>query len=100
MQSIFVLTVIYIADKGAKCVYVINQNGQLLRKITKPKSDLVAANKDFVPLKVAVDNAGVVYILSLGSYEGAFMFDSQNNFLGFFGSNKVVVTLQLLIDRI
>lgn len=92
--------VIYIADKGAKCVYVINQNGQLLRKITKPKSDLVAANKDFVPLKVAVDNAGVVYILSLGSYEGAFMFDSQNNFLGFFGSNKVVVTLQLLIDRI
>jgi len=92
--------VIYIADKGAKCVYVINQNGQLLRKITKPKSDLVAANKDFVPLKVAVDNAGVVYVLSLGSYEGAFMFDSQNNFLGFFGSNKVVLTLQLLIDRI
>ncbi|WPX09018.1 YIP1 family protein [Caldicellulosiruptor danielii] len=91
---------IYVADKGAKCVFVVNQDGQIISKITKPKSDLVAANKDFVPIKVAVDNAGVVYVLSLGSYEGALMFDSKNNFLGFFGSNKVVVTLQLLIDRI
>lgn len=28
------------------------------------------------------------------------MFDSQNNFFGFFGSNKVVVILQFFIDRI
>lgn len=91
---------IYIADKGAKCVFVIDQKGEILRKITKPNSDLVPASKDFVPLKVAVDNAGIVYVLSLGSYEGAFMFDQNNNFLGFFGSNKVVLTLQLLIDRI
>jgi len=90
---------IYICDKGSKQVYIIDQNGKIIRTITKPVSDLKAAQKDFVPFKVAVDNAGVIYVLSLGSYEGAYMFDQNGTFLGFYGSNKVVVTWQLLVDR-
>lgn len=90
---------IYICDKGSKLVWITDQEGNVIKAISKPTSDLKAAKKDFVPFKVAVDNAGVIYVLSLGSYEGAYMFDQNGVFLGFFGSNKVVVTLQLLVDR-
>jgi len=90
---------IYICDKGAKVVWIINQDGKVVRTIEKPVSDLKAAKKDFIPFKVVVDNAGIIYVLSLGSYEGAYMFDQNGAFLGFYGSNKVVVTWQLLVDR-
>uniref|UniRef100_A0A7C5V1P3 DUF1282 domain-containing protein n=1 Tax=Caldicellulosiruptor owensensis TaxID=55205 RepID=A0A7C5V1P3_9FIRM len=91
---------IYICDKGKKIVLIVNQDGKLERTIEKPVSDLKAAKKDFIPFKVVADNAGVIYVLSLGSFEGAYMFDHSGNFLGFYGSNKVVVTWQLLVDRI
>ena len=90
---------IYICDKGSKLVWIIDSDGNVINIISKPTSDIKAAQKDFVPFRVAVDNAGVIYVLSLGSYEGAYMFDQKGSFLGFFGSNKVVVTLQLLVDR-
>lgn len=90
---------IYICDEGSKLVWVVNQEGKVIRTIKKPVSDLKAAQKDFVPFKVVVDNAGVIYVLSLGSFEGAYMFDQNGVFLGFYGSNKVVVTWQLLVDR-
>nr|WP_232421991.1 YIP1 family protein [Caldicellulosiruptor bescii] len=90
---------IYICDKGSKLVWIFNQDGKLIRTIEKPVSDLKAAKKDFIPFKVVVDNAGIIYVLSLGSFEGAYMFDQNGNFLGFYGSNKVVVTWQLLVDR-
>lgn len=90
---------IYICDKGSKLVWIINQEGKVIRTIEKPVSDLKAAQKDFVPFKVVVDNAGVIYVLSLGSFEGAYMFDQNGSFLGFYGSNKVIVTWQLLVDR-
>lgn len=90
---------IYVCDKGSKLVWIIDQEGKIVRSISKPVTDLKAAQKDFVPFKVVVDNAGVIYVLSLGSFEGAYMFDQNGLFLGFFGSNKVVVTWQLLVDR-
>ncbi len=90
---------LYIADKGAECVWKCNADGSLVRKIVKPVTDLLSEEEKFAPTKVLVDNQGILYVLSFGSFEGAYTFDENGDFLGFFGSNKVSVTSQLLTDR-
>lgn len=90
---------LYIADKGAEAVFVCNPDGTLLRKIVKPETDLLGEEEKFLPTKLLVDNQGILYVLSFGSFEGAYSFDEKGDFLGFFGSNRVNVTGNLLYDR-
>lgn len=90
---------LYIADKGAGAIFVCNGDGTLIHKIIKPVSDIIDEKTEFQPIKVLVDSNGILYVLSFGSFEGAYTFDENGDFLGFFGSNKVNVTSQLLSDR-
>lgn len=90
---------LYIADKGNECVYVCNADGSLIRTIVKPVSDLLDEEEKFAPTKVLIDSQGILYVLSFGSFQGAYTFDENGDFLGFYGSNKVSVTSQLLSDR-
>jgi tetratricopeptide (TPR) repeat protein len=90
---------LYIADRGARQVFVCNADGAYHHSIIKPITDLIDERTDFLPDKVLVDRLGVVYVLSFGSYAGAYTFDSNGDFLGFYGSNKVKVTAQLKSDK-
>jgi tetratricopeptide (TPR) repeat protein len=91
---------LYIADRGAKQVFVCTSDGRYDHSIIKPVTDLIDEKTDFLPDKVLVDKLGVVYVLSFGSYAGAWTFDSAGGFLGFYGSNKVNVTAQLKSDQV
>ncbi len=90
---------LYIADRGAKQVFVCDNSGAFLHSIVKPVTDLIDEKTDFLPDKVLVDRLGVVYVLSFGSYAGAYTFDGNGDFLGFYGSNRVNVTAQLKSDQ-
>lgn len=90
---------LFIADKGAQAVFVCNPDGTFIQKIIKPVSDIIDEKTEFQPTKCLVDSNGILYVLSFGSYEGAYSFDEKGDFIGFFGSNKVNVTSQLLSDR-
>ncbi|MCR5284007.1 MAG: YIP1 family protein [Treponema sp.] len=91
---------IYVCDRGNKRVLVFDNDGNYLRSIIKPVTDLIDEQTEFIPDKVLVDHLGVIYVLSMGCYEGAYTFDENGDFLGFFGSNKVNVTSKLRSDRI
>lgn len=91
---------IYVADRAAHQVFVMNNDGSYIASIIKPVTDLIDEATEFLPDKVLVDHLGVIYVLSFGSYEGAYTFDANYDFLGFFGANKVNVTQRLLTDRI
>jgi tetratricopeptide (TPR) repeat protein len=90
---------IYIADRGAKRVIVADRGGRVLREIGKPVTDLIDESMDFLPSKVLVDPYGALYVLSFGSYEGAYTFGRDGGFLGFFGANQVNVSSKLRADR-
>lgn len=89
---------IYIADKSAKAVYILNEKGVLVSRIEKPESDILPPGFDYQPYKVLADSAGMVYVISKGCYSGALQFDQKHDFTGFFGSEKVAVTAQLIRD--
>jgi len=90
-QGVFVdeLGAIYIADTDNKRVLVMDDNGEVLREILLPQSELVPEGFQYSPIKVAVDSRGYIYVLSDGSFYGALLFSPQETFLGFYGSNTV-----------
>lgn len=91
---------IYIADTEHGRVLISNQDGMLLRQINKPVSDQIPENFEFRPIKITTDSSGNVYILSDGSFYGAMLFDSNGEFLSFYGANKVASGVKEALENL
>ncbi len=89
----------YIADSGLQAVLVADSDGNLIKKLTRPDSDIIPSSYEFKPAKVVVDSLGTVYVISYGMYRGAFLFGENGSFLGFYGANRVDVTPMVLISQ-
>ncbi|MCQ6560710.1 YIP1 family protein [Paenibacillus mendelii] len=80
---------IYVADTQNRRLVVLQPDGTLNRIISEPKSILLRAGFQFAPIKVIVDRAERIYVVSRGSYEGIIEFESDGSFNGFIGTNRV-----------
>lgn len=90
---------ILICDKKGQAVYVLDQAGKQLQKIVQPNSVAIPDNFQFQPLKAEEDSGGILYVLSSGSYSGAMQFEPDGTFIGFYGSEEVDVTLDVLLNH-
>lgn len=100
-QGIFVDTegYIYISDTDNARVLIVDEQGNLIKKVLLPESRLIPTNFSFKPIKTAVDSRGYMYVLSDGSYYGAILYSPLGEFLGFYGANKVKNTVsQVLVN--
>lgn len=79
------------------------------RNPTAPMTDVIGAPAgpdkveegfEYTPAKVLVDSAGIVYVLSANTYSGALQYDQNYEFIGFYGSERVTVTFELLRNRL
>ncbi len=84
---------IYVADSAAGRVFHFSADGTLLESFGKPNS-IMYETLAFEPEKVAVDKAGIMYVVSKGSSDGVVQLSNTGEFLGFFSSNKVNLTLR------
>ena len=91
---------IYICDTEGRRILHIDSEGGLLNTITLPESNLIPDDFDFRPTNMAIDEYGYIYILSDGSYYGALLYDSEMQFLGFYGANTVASTLGSVLSNI
>lgn len=91
---------IYVADKKAPGVYVAEPDGTVTDVIGAPPADKVEEGFEYTPAKVLVDSAGIVYVLSANTYSGALQYDQNYEFIGFYGSERVTVTFELLRNRL
>lgn len=83
---------VYIADTVNRRVIKCTSEGLLIRMYLLPESHLIPTDFNYQPDKVAVDNKGFVYILSVGSFYGAILYSPEDEFLGFYGANDVAAT--------
>ncbi len=83
---------VYIADTENARVIKCNPEGNIIRTYLLPDSQIIPDGFNYLPIKVAVDSKGYVYILSNGSYYGAILYSPKDEFLGFYGSNDVAAT--------
>ncbi|ETT64572.1 gluconolactonase [Paenibacillus sp. FSL H8-0457] len=80
---------IYVADTDHQRVVVLTAEGALVRIMEQPESDVLPQGFQFIPLKVAVDEAKRVFVVARGVYEGIMQFEEEGTFLGYVGTIKV-----------
>jgi len=84
---------LYIADTMNKRVVTLDRNGKLVNIISSPKSEVLSSDFDFAPLKVSVDYAGRVYVIASNIYQGIMAFNEDSEFMGYFGTINVKITV-------
>ena len=82
---------LYVADSGAEAVFKFDVNGTFITKYTKPTSPSFEATS-FSPKKIAVDNQDNMFIIAEGVFNGIVQLSDSGEFLGYFSTNKVVLT--------
>jgi len=90
---------IYIADYAAKDIKKFNTNLEYEKSFTRPTEALFGSDQLFRPIKVSVDLAGNLYVISEGNANGIIRITPTNEFSGYFGANKVDVSFDLLLKR-
>jgi len=84
---------IYIADTENSRVVIVNGEGVVVNVLTLPENDLIRENAEFLPVRVCADEAGNIYVISRGTYEGIFQFEADGSFNGFTGAAPVKYNL-------
>ncbi|MDY0276501.1 MAG: YIP1 family protein [Acholeplasma sp.] len=76
---------LYVADTGANAVYRMTTDGELIEEpfVSSP----------YAPNKLVVDNRGNIYVYGEGASNGIVQLSNKDEFLGFFTTNKVKLTL-------
>ena len=92
---------LYIADTDNDRILVSDLEGNVSKIYTLPKDVMLEKATGLKPKKIIVDNMGIIYVVS-GDPEvainGALMLDSANNFLGFYGTNKLKQTAAMKLE--
>ncbi|MFD0714248.1 YIP1 family protein [Paenibacillus sp. GCM10027626] len=80
---------LFIADTANQRIVELTPEGQLARVIEAPKSELFRENFVYTPIKLVVDTAGRLYVVSKGTFDGILELDANGSFSRFIGTNKV-----------
>ena len=89
---------IYVADSSAKAVFKLDPAGNILQRYDKPDS-VSLENTTYNPKKVAVDDAGNLYIIGEGVFDGIIQLSANGEFQGYFSTNDVQLTLRQRIEN-
>lgn len=80
---------LYIADTGNSRIIHLDNEGKYVRTIGRPEADIIPPDFVFSPVKLAVDNAGRIYVIATGVTQGIMMLDAYGIFRGFMGASRV-----------
>lgn len=90
----------YIADSKSSRVIVADSAGALEQIFTKPKTNLISEQTDYMPLKITVNETGFMFVICSGIYSGAVVLSDEGEFIGFYGSNQIKLTPGVLYDYV
>lgn len=90
-QGIFVdeKNQIYIADTENKRVVQLDGEGRYIKEYQKPAIPIDTSDFDYKPIRVCVDKAGRLFIVSMNVNQGMIELDKEGNFISFFGATRV-----------
>ncbi len=89
---------LYIVQTEKQRVISCDMSGQVKAEYLRPNSDIFSDEMTYSPIKVLVNNSGTVYVLVKNFVYGALTYSPEGDFLNFYGSNKVDVSLEVLLD--
>ncbi len=91
-------------DKNGKetgMVFVFNERGELINQYGKPDSPLYGDNLQFLPIKISVNDAGIMFVICESNTNGIVEISPTDGgtFLGYFGTNYASYDLTTIIYR-
>lgn len=90
---------ILICDNGNQRVVLTDEQGNVLQTYEKPDT-AVLADIVYKPIQAVMDEYHNVYVLASGVYQGFVQYDLEGNFQGFFGSNNIESSAELVLSRL
>jgi sugar lactone lactonase YvrE len=92
---------VYVADRDGQAIYVFNEDGDLIHTYGKPDSPLYGDSLSFLPIKIVVNDAGIMYVICESNTNGIVEIapTDDGTFLGYFGTNYASTSLQTIIYR-
>ncbi len=84
---------IFVADTDNRRIVIFDSDGNVKKLVNRPDSLLLPDDFNFTPIKVLEDERRYLYVLCDGCYYGALKFSPEYEFLGFYGANKVKVSV-------
>jgi tetratricopeptide (TPR) repeat protein len=84
---------LFIADTNNHRILKLDRNWNYIASILKPDDESIDEHAEFLPLKLAVDFAGRLFVQARNINKGLMEFDSRGQFSGYMGANKVKVNI-------
>jgi hypothetical protein len=96
---------LYVADYKAKSIYVFSYVSNYQTVVDTYKIDpltepLYGKTNDFRPLKVSVDKAKNIYVISEANSRGVVRISPEHEFMGYFAPNTVKKSLEVMIEQL
>lgn len=92
---------IYVADHDAEKIFIFDQNGKLVQEYGKPTSPLYGDGVKFQPIKLVVNDAGIMFVICESNTNGIVEISPTEGgtFLGYFGTNFATTDIMTIIYR-
>lgn len=92
---------IYAADRDLNAIVEFDADGTVLNRYGKPDNPLYGENLSFLPLKIAVNDAGIMYIVCESNTNGIVEISplEGGTFLGYFGTNYTTADIRTIVLR-
>lgn len=83
---------IYVCDTDNNRIVMFDLEGNYVKIIPQPKSNLFEEGSIYKPVACAVDDYGRVFVVSSTTYQGIIVLNTNGEFFGFIGAQKVSIS--------
>jgi len=80
---------IYVADTDNNRIVIFDHEGEFVKVLEEPSSDVFPAGSIYKPIALAVDGTGRIYVVSSTTYMGVIVLDGDGAFQSFIGAQAV-----------
>ena len=90
---------IWVCDTGASRIVVFDREGNFLKIIEAPESNLFGDSKLYSPVAIAVDQYNRLFVVSSTTYQGVIVMTEDGEFTGFIGAQAVTLSAWEILWR-
>ena len=90
---------IWVCDTGKGRIVVFDRNGEFVKIIEAPTSNLFGDNSLYKPVAIAVDQYNRLFVVSSGTYQGIIVMTDSGEFTGFIGAQATTLSAWDIIWR-
>ena len=90
---------IWVCDTGAARIVVFDRQGNFIKIIEAPESNLFGDSALYKPVAIAVDQYNRLFVVSSTTYQGIIVMTEEGEFTGFIGAQAVTISAWEIIWR-